>query len=101
MEGLEASGRVPTVAGLDEKYTRITAVTLLDASTDSNLETEASPTTENGDYTIYPSVWRQYTILLTLNLAVMIDVVSATALFVIVSNISGDLNLNGPDATWM
>jgi hypothetical protein len=99
MVGLEGSDVLPVVAQLNEKYPP--ADTPLDASTVNNLETEDSVTKDEEDDTIYPSVLRQYTILLTLNLAVMIDVVSAAALFVIVSNVGAELNLSGPDATWM
>jgi hypothetical protein len=49
----------------------------------------------------YPSTTRQYIILLTLNLAMMIDVVSGSALFVVVGHVSKDLGLSGSDATWM
>ena len=99
MVGLEGSDALRAVAQLDEKYPN--ADTPLDASTVNNLETEDFRTKEEEDDTIYPSVLKQYTILLTLNLAVMIDVVSAAALFVIVSNVGAELNLSGPDATWM
>ena len=50
---------------------------------------------------IYPSVTRQWSTLLVLNLAMMIDVVSGSALFVVVTHTAGDLGLAGPDATWM
>jgi hypothetical protein len=50
---------------------------------------------------IYPSVTRQWSTLLVLNLAMMIDVVSGSALFVVVTHTAGDLGLSGPDATWM
>jgi hypothetical protein len=50
---------------------------------------------------IYPSVARQWSTLLVLNLAMMIDVVSGSALFVVVTHTAGDLGLAGPDATWM
>lgn len=49
----------------------------------------------------YPSVMRQWSTLLVLNLAMMIDVVSGSALFVVVTHTAGDLGLAGPDATWM
>lgn len=49
----------------------------------------------------YPSVTRQWSTLLVLNLAMMIDVVSGSALFVVVTHTAGDLGLSGPDATWM
>lgn len=49
----------------------------------------------------YPSVTRQWSTLLVLNLAMMIDVVSGSALFVVVTHTAGDLGLAGPDATWM
>jgi hypothetical protein len=50
---------------------------------------------------VYPSVTRQWSTLLVLNLAMMIDVVSGSALFVVVTHTAGDLGLSGPDATWM
>ncbi len=49
----------------------------------------------------YPPVWRQWLILLTLNLAMLIDVVSGSALFVVISDTARDLGLAGGDISWM
>lgn len=53
------------------------------------------------DTPVYPSVARQWSTLLVLNLAMMIDVVSSSALFVVVTQTASDLSLSGPDTTWM
>lgn len=49
----------------------------------------------------YSPTWEQYLILLTLNLAIFIDVVSGSALFVVVSQTARDLNLSGGNISWM
>lgn len=50
---------------------------------------------------LYPSTWKQYTILLTLNLAMFVDVVSGSALNVVLPHVAKDLGLAGGDISWM
>lgn len=56
---------------------------------------------EGSDTTGYPPVWRQYAILLTLNLAMFVDVISTSALNVILPQVARDLDLAGGDISWM
>lgn len=50
---------------------------------------------------IYPAVWKQWVILLTLSLAVLIDVMSGSALFVVLDDTARDLSLSGAEVSWM
>jgi hypothetical protein len=56
---------------------------------------------ENLEPSEYPPLWRQLLILITVNLAMFIDVISGSALFVIVSHVAKDLDVQGSDISWM
>jgi hypothetical protein len=49
----------------------------------------------------YPPAWGRWLILFTLNLAMLIDVVSGSALFVVVSDTARDIGVAGADLSWM
>ena len=79
----------------DMSLAELPVATLVD-SNEKDLENVAST-----QQPVYPSVARQWSTLLVLNLAMMIDVVSGSALFVVVTHTASDLSLSGPDTTWM
>ena len=79
----------------DMSLAELPIATLVD-SNEKDLENVAST-----QQPVYPSVARQWSTLLVLNLAMMIDVVSGSALFVVVTHTASDLSLSGPDTTWM
>jgi hypothetical protein len=49
----------------------------------------------------YPPLWKQWLILLTMSLAVLIDVMSGSALFVVLDDTARDLSLSGASISWM
>ncbi|KAH6904497.1 major facilitator superfamily domain-containing protein [Coprinopsis sp. MPI-PUGE-AT-0042] len=60
-------------------------------------ETEESQPLEQ----TYPAVWKQWLILLTMSLAVLIDVMSGSALFVVLAETARDISLSGAEVSWI
>ena len=91
----ESSKKTSLSESRDMSLAELPIATLVD-SNEKDLENVAST-----QQPVYPSVARQWSTLLVLNLAMMIDVVSGSALFVVVTHTASDLSLSGPDTTWM
>ncbi|KAH6904499.1 major facilitator superfamily domain-containing protein [Coprinopsis sp. MPI-PUGE-AT-0042] len=49
----------------------------------------------------YPPVWKQWLILMTTSLAVLVDVMTGSALFVVLGHIARDIDLSGAEGSWI